>query len=150
LSAQLEIRKAQESDIPAILALLADDDLAKLEAKQPVPSHARAFEAISKDANQLLVVGLIEGMIVSTLQITFIPGLSRGGMWRAQIEGVRVARLLRGRGLGRQMLLWSLENCRSRSCGMVQLLMEKRRTGAGRFYEGLGFERNHEGYRLYF
>lgn len=39
----------------------------------------------------LLAVGEIAGEIVATLQLTYIPGLSRGGAWRAQLEGVRVA-----------------------------------------------------------
>jgi GNAT superfamily N-acetyltransferase len=48
------------------------------------------------------------GQVAGTLQLTVLPGLSRHGMRRAQIEGVRVAAPWRGQGLGRAMLGWAV------------------------------------------
>ena len=89
-----------------------------------------------------------DGEVVGCLQITFIAGLSRIGMWRGQIEAVRIAAGQRGSGLGRAMMLWAIEQCRARGCGMVQLTTDKRRTDAHRFYARLGFEASHEGMKL--
>ena len=69
-------------------------------------------------------------------------------MWRGQIEGVRVAAEERGSGVGRAMLEWAVGECRKRGCGLVQLTSDKRRSAAHSFYEALGFEATHQGYKL--
>jgi GNAT superfamily N-acetyltransferase len=149
LSTDFLIRKAAREDIAAILVLLADDDLHKLEEASVTPRHMAAFDRIERDNNQLLAVAELGGETVGCLQLTFIPGLSRNGMERCQIEGVRIARHLRGKSLGKQMLQWAVATCRDRGCGLVQLFMDKKRLDAHRFYESLGFKANHQGFRLY-
>ncbi len=84
---------------------------------------------------------------MGTLQLTFIPGLARGGALRGQIEAVRVARSHRGAGLGRAMMNWAITECRARGCGLVQLTTDRSRTDAHRFYDGLGFVPSHVGYK---
>lgn len=143
------MRRASREDVGAILALLADDDLHKLEDTSVTPRHMAAFDGIDRDSNQLLAVAELGGETVGCLQLTFIPGLSRNGMERCQIEGVRIARHLRGKNLGGEMLKWAIAICRDRGCGLVQLLMDKKRLDAHRFYESLGFNANHQGFRLY-
>jgi ribosomal protein S18 acetylase RimI-like enzyme len=144
-------RAATADDLPAILALLVDDELGKLREDLGPPLNPRyleAFAAIARDPNQLLAVADQDGHVVGCLQLTFIPGLSRAGMWRGQIEAVRVAAAQRGSGVGKAMMLWAIEQCRARGCGLVQLTTDKRRTDAHRFYAGLGFEASHEGMKL--
>lgn len=149
MSFKLQMRKANREDVRTILALLADDDLNRLEETSVTPRHMAAFDRIEQDNNQLLMVAELGGETVGCLQLTFIPGLSRHGMERCQIEGVRIARHLRGKKLGRQMLQWAIATCRERGCGLAQLLMDKRRLDAQRFYESFGFKANHQGFRLY-
>jgi GNAT superfamily N-acetyltransferase len=104
-----------------------------------------AFEEISADPNHALVVGEREGEVVACLQLTFIPGLSRGGMRRALVEAVRVRQDLRGQGVGEQLMQDAMARARTRGCGVIQLTTDKRRTAAHRFYARLGFEASHEG-----
>jgi len=144
----LRMRPAERGDIPAIIALLADDDLGKLRETADTSAYERAFAAIEADPNQRLVVAENDGNIVGCFQLTFIPGLSRGGQWRGNIEAVRVARGSRGQGIGRAMMDWAIEACRQRGCGLVQLTTDKARTDAHRFYESLGFQASHEGMKL--
>ncbi|HEY2098319.1 MAG TPA: GNAT family N-acetyltransferase, partial [Pseudonocardia sp.] len=80
--------------------------------------------------------------------LSFIPGLSRRGALRAQIESVRVHRELRGRRLGEFMIRWAIEEAGRRGCVMVQLTTDRSRTDAHRFYERLGFVSSHEGMKL--
>jgi ribosomal protein S18 acetylase RimI-like enzyme len=144
-------RPATATDLPAIVALLMDDPLGKLreDLGTPLnPAYLAAFEAIEGDPNQLLVVADKAGEVVGSLQISFIPGLSRLGMWRGQIEGVRVASSQRGSGIGKALIRWAIEECRRRGCGLVQLTTDKRRVDAHRFYEALGFKASHEGMKL--
>lgn len=82
------------------------------------------------------------------MQLTFIPGLSRRGGERLQIEAVRVSPAMRGRGVGRQMISWAIERARARGCRLVQLTSDKVRLEAHRFYGSLGFTASHEGFKL--
>jgi GNAT superfamily N-acetyltransferase len=149
--ASVKFRPAASDDLPAIVALLADDPIGSGRESIGVqldPCYAEAFAAIERDPNQLLAVAERGGKVIGVLQLSFIPGLTRRGMWRGQIEGVRVAQAERGAGTGRAMLLWAVEECRKRGCGLVQLTSDKRRTDAHGFYEALGFRATHEGYKL--
>ena len=144
-------RRATPDDLETIIALLADDPLGR--ERENVGSqldccYRDAFAAIEGDPNQLLAVAERGGRVVGVLQLSFIPGLTRRGSWRGQIEGVRVAEDGRGHGIGRAMLQWAIEECRKRGCGLVQLTSDERRPDAHRFYEALGFRATHRGYKL--
>lgn len=144
-------RRAVAGDLPAIVALLADDALgASREDAEAVlnPRYVTAFEAITRDVNQYLAVAADGEKVIGCLQLSFIPGLSRLGMMRGQIESVRIAATRRGGGLGRSMFAWAINECRHRGCGVVQLTTDKARPDAHRFYEGLGFKASHDGMKL--
>ena len=146
---EFTIRLATLADVPAITELLADDEIgASRETPHDRAPYEVSFAAIAADPNQLLVVGERAGQIVATMQLTFIPGLSRRGTWRAQIEGVRVASSARGDGLGEVLMRWAIEQARSRGCALVQLTSDARRRDAHRFYERLGFTASHTGFKL--
>lgn len=152
-AAALLFRRATRDDLPAIVAMLADDSLGALREANtsPLPScYHDAFDAIDRDPNIELVVAQTDGSgVVGVLQLSFIPNLSHRGGWRALIEGVRVTAESRSGGVGRQMLLWAIERARQRGCFMVQLTSDKTRGDAIRFYEGLGFVASHEGMKLH-
>lgn len=144
-------RSAAENDLNAIVALLADDVIGAGREGTPDAdrdAYLKGFQAVTADPRNELVVAEIDGEVAGTLQLTYIPGLSRKGTERAQIEAVRVAAPYRSRGLGRQMIGWAVDRARERGCGLVQLTSDKRRTDAIRFYESLGFARTHEGMKL--
>jgi GNAT superfamily N-acetyltransferase len=144
-------RTALLADVPAIVALLADDELGSQRENIGMPLDPRyvdAFQAIEADANQRLVVVADGDEIIGTLQLSFIPGIARMGSWRGQIEAVRIAAHRRDSGLGQKMFEWAISECRSRGCNLVQLTTDKSRTDAHRFYEKLGFKASHEGYKL--
>ena len=149
----VHVRKMQNADLPRILQLLADDKLGQLrETLQRVPhyDYRRAFAAIDADLNQYLAVFEKNDNIIGCLQISFIPGLSRRGALRGQIESVRVAANVRGNGYGTLMMAWAIEKCRKHGCSLVQLTSDKTRKDAQRFYQELGFVPSHEGYKLQF
>ena len=144
-------RRAQAADLPAIVALLANDILGQQRedaSSPPNPNYVDAFQAILADPNQLQMVATSGDEVIGTLQLTFIPGLARKGAWRGQIEAVRIAETHRGSGLGQQMFEWAIEQCRVRGCNLVQLTTDKTRSDAHRFYDRLGFAASHTGYKL--
>ncbi|TDQ78561.1 L-amino acid N-acyltransferase YncA [Dongia mobilis] len=147
----LTFRRATRADLEAIVDLLLDDPLgaAREDGSRPLnPRYIAGFEAVDRDPNQYLAVVEDGGRIIGSLQITFIPSVSRLGMWRGQIEAVRITRTRRGEGLGRQMFDWAIAECRQRGCELVQLTMDKTRTESFKFYEALGFRASHEGFKL--
>ncbi|MEF2553864.1 GNAT family N-acetyltransferase [Aurantimonas sp. A2-1-M11] len=148
---EVTFRPAQAGDLPAIIALLADDIFGQKreDASSPLnPNYVRALQEIDADPNQVQVVATMNGEVVGTLQLTFIPGLAHGGAWRGQIEGVRIATAHRGSGLGQRMFEWAITQCRTRGCSLVQLTTDKERPDAHRFYERIGFVGSHIGYKL--
>ncbi|PZV39709.1 GNAT family N-acetyltransferase [Mesorhizobium kowhaii] len=146
----IEFRRAQASDLPDIVAMLADDPLGAGREDTSVPlarGYVDAFNAIDADPNQLLAVAMDGGEVIGTLQITFLAGLSHKGAWRGQIEAVRIASHRRSGGIGRQMIDWAIAQCRARNCSLVQLTTDRSRADAHRFYEDLGFTGSHLGYK---
>ena len=142
-------RDARRADLPAIVALLADDVLgAEREEAAADGAYQAAFEQVQADPRSRLIVAEADGQVAGTLQLSLLPGLSRHGMLRAQIEAVRVAASHRGQGLGQVMIKWAIGQARENGCGLVQLTSDKRRHDAIRFYESLGFTASHEGLKL--
>ena len=146
------LRRAGARDVPAIVGLLADDELGasrEAGADPELTPYRAAFAAIDADPGQLLLVVTAEDdRVAATMQLTFIPGLARRGALRAQIEAVRVGTGYRSRGLGEAMITWTIAEARRRGCRIVQLTSDKRRVNAHRFYQRLGFAATHEGFKL--
>ncbi|MET3648644.1 GNAT family N-acetyltransferase [Phyllobacterium ifriqiyense] len=147
----LIFRKAVQTDLRTLILLLADDELGQSRetVSDPIADcYIRALKAIEEDQNQLLVAVVEDDQIIGCMQLSYIPGLSRSGMWRGQIESVRIAPSHRCRGIGHRMIEWAIENFRERGCGLVQLTSDKTRPDALRFYSSLGFAPTHEGFKL--
>ncbi|CAK7287262.1 MULTISPECIES: GNAT family N-acetyltransferase [Streptomyces] len=145
----LEIRAATADDLPAIIAMLADDPLgAQRESPDDPAPYQAALKRLEADPNQHLVVAVRDGRVIGTLQLTTIPGLSHRGATRALIEAVRIHADERGSGLGTELIQWAIDTARRLDCRMVQLTSDKARPDAHRFYERLGFTASHEGFKL--
>ena len=146
------LRRAIWADLPALVALLAADDLGAtrdgIRNGADRGAYEQAFQAIDADPAQFLVVAEADDQVVGTLQLSFIPGLSRRGALRAQIESVRVSPAYRGQGLGQAIFTWAIGEARRRGCALVQLTTDKSRIDAHRFYERLGFTATHAGLKL--
>jgi ribosomal protein S18 acetylase RimI-like enzyme len=130
---------------------LHDDALGKSreQSTEPLPvQYYRAFQAIASDPHHDIFVSITEARVVGCLQLSFLPGLSHMGAWRAQIESVRVLDSARRQGVGESMIAFAIQEATSRGCSIVQRTTDKRRSGARQFYESLGFRATHEGMKL--
>ncbi|MGY1986479.1 GNAT family N-acetyltransferase [Blastococcus sp. SYSU DS0669] len=143
------MRAATADDLPALVALLADDPLGRRRerAADPAPYRA-AFRRIEEDPAHLLAAAVDGADVVGTLQLSLVPGLSRGGALRGQIEGVRIRSDRRGGGLGAALLTWAVAEAGRQGCALVQLTSDLARPHAHRFYARLGFVHSHAGYKL--
>jgi ribosomal protein S18 acetylase RimI-like enzyme len=145
----IRFRPATAADVPAIVALLADDPLgASREDPSDLAPYRAAFEAIAANPMHELIVAELDGAVVGCCQLSILHNLSRRGATRALLEAVRVASSLRRRQLGERLVRHAIERARARGCVMLQLTSDKQREDALRFYERLGFVRSHEGLKL--
>ncbi|MEM7506532.1 MAG: GNAT family N-acetyltransferase [Pseudomonadota bacterium] len=144
----MKIREAGSADIPAIVALLADDERGRERERPGDPAYQRAFTAMkAQSGNVYLVIEMPDGALAGCLQYTLIHGLSRQGAARAQIEGVRVHAAFRGQGLGGRLMQAALERACADGAKLVQFTSDRSRSEAHRFYERLGFAATHLGFK---
>ncbi len=145
----ITIRRATADDLQAIVDMLADDPLgATRESPADLAPYRATFEVLDANPHQLQLVAELDGMVIGTAQLSFMPGLSHRGMLRAEIEAVRVHANARGGGLGSTLITRCIDEARDRGCGMIQLTSNASRTDARRFYERLGFTASHIGFKM--
>lgn len=147
----LRFRTAVRADLPAVVHLLADDELGSQREKdeEPLPaSYFEAFEKIDCDSNHQLIVAELDGRVIGTLHLMFLASMSFQGSLRAQVESVRVDKDCRNMGVGQEMMKWAIERARERGAHVVQLTTHLSRKDAHRFYERLGFKGSHLGMKL--
>ena len=111
-------------------------------------TYHHAFREIDADPNNELIVAELDGEVVGTLQLTYIPSISFQGGKRCTVESVRVDEKFRGKGIGREMMRWAIERAKAKGCISMQLTTNNDRTDAHRFYESLGFSKSHVGMKL--
>lgn len=144
----LTFREAQETDIPAIVALLTDDVLGATREVDDIAHYVAAFKRMAEQGGNTVILALLDDAIVGTYQFITIEGLSLTAMKRAQIESVRIASHLRGRGYGAKLMADAKRRAVAQGCGMVQLMTNQTRKDTHRFYERLGYRQSHFGYKL--
>ncbi|CAN5317933.1 peptide synthetase [soil metagenome] len=143
------VQRASRTDVPAVVALLADDEMGHVREGAEEALYEAAFDVVARDTSQYLAVVRDESdRVVATMQLTIIPGLLRGGTTRLQIEGLRVAEADRSQGLGAAMLEWAHEHGRVRGASLAQVTTDEARERARSFYERLGYETSHVGLKL--
>lgn len=145
----LAFREARAADVPAVVAMLADDPLgAARETTPDDPAYLRAFEAMQAQPGNHLFVAEEDGAVVGCLQLILMPGLALHGATRAEIESVRVAASRRNAGVGRALVAFAIDRARRDGARLVQLTSNLARRDAHRFWEAQGFVRSHAGFKL--
>lgn len=149
---RMDYRLAVESDLPAIVEMLADDELGatREDFRAPLPQcYVDAFLKIVNDENQELTVAEMDGEVAATFHLSFIQYLTYRGGIRAQIEAVRVSSGMRGKGLGKEIFQYAIQRARDKGAHLVQLTTDQKRPDALRFYQQLGFVNSHNGMKLH-
>lgn len=158
-SAVVVIRRATLDDLGTILRLLTDDPISAARdgasgasgasGQEALLAHSEAFRQIAADpGNDLVVAEDADGVVVGTLQLTLIPGLSRRGSARLLVESVRVASEQRSAGIGTALMRWVTDQAApALTVSLVQLTSDAARVDAHRFYERLGFVASHVGFK---
>ena len=151
MTQNIRFRLATRNDLPSIVRLLADDNLGSQRERDedPLPeTYYSAFEHINQDPNHELIVAERNGEVIGTLHLMFLPSISFQGGLRAQVESVRIDQRYQSKGIGTEMMKWSMDRAKQRGAYIMQLTTHKAREDAHRFYERLGFKGSHLGMKL--
>lgn len=140
------IRIAAPDDLEAILALTAEDSIRPFEEPAaPTDRQGAALAEIIADPVHDLLVGELDGRLVTTAHVSWLRVLMYDGGLICQVESVRTAGDVRGRGIGRQLMEHIEAEARRRGAARIQLTSNKQRLRAHAFYAGLGYEASHIG-----
>ena len=147
---RLRIREAVPDDLAPVISLLHQDVIREIdESDVPASAYQAAFEEITADAHQQLLVGELEGAVVATAQVTWVRHLTYRGGLMCVLESVRVRSDRRGSGLGRELIEHVIGLARERGAARVELSTNAHRVRAQKFYRELGFVASHVGMKLY-
>ena len=149
--AAVVVRDATRVDLPRVIALL--DQLGAQPGQENVASplngaYGAAFNEIEADSRQRLFVLEADGVVVGTLVVLVLPNLGHRGRPYAIVENVVVDAAVRGSGYGERLMRHAIDEARSAGCYKITLTSALRRAEAHRFYERLGFQVRHKGFRL--
>lgn len=153
-SGEVVLRRATLQDADAVIALLADDPVSSsrgdVASDDDRPAYEKALVEIIADPSNDIVVAVLDGRVVGTLQLTSIPGMARRGARRLLVEAVRVSSGLRSTGIGTAMMRWVSDAAApALGAAMVQLTSDAARVDAHRFYERIGYVGSHRGFKLH-
>ncbi|WP_375410203.1 GNAT family N-acetyltransferase [uncultured Methylobacterium sp.] len=146
----LTIRTAEPDDLKEIVALYAADELGGHgDAWTPdtEAGYRAGFAAIAASADTSLHVALEDGAVVGVFQLVLFTTLVERGARRAKLASVQVRSDCRSRGIGARMIAEAERIAHARGAVVLELTSSKRRRDAHRFYDRLGYERSHEGFR---
>ena len=142
------VREATEDDIPRMVELLVHGTLVEgKEDPTDLAPYRSALAEIARGPGGVLVAE-VEGQLVGVCQLIVFRHLqSRGGLC-AEVESVHVHPDYRGHGIGGVLMRAAVARARDLGCYRVQLTSNNARPEAHRFYERLGFEPSHRGFKL--
>lgn len=147
----LRIVKAEQQHLPAIVELMNSSIVGARQGQETddLAPYQKAFEGIlSAPETDIYVVLAADGSVLATFQIVYIRALAFRGQLRAELENVHTRADMRGKGIGAMMVRYACDLAREQGCVLVQLTSNKVRVDAHRFYERLGFEATHLGFKL--
>ncbi|ASY68478.1 hypothetical protein SFHH103_01039 [Sinorhizobium fredii HH103] len=151
MTIDLEIRQAERRDLPAIIALFANDEVGghgDSTGPEAFGDYLAAFEKISASVHQTLYVACHGGEVVGTFQTAISTSLPGRGSSSLVIEAVQTREDMRGRGIGERMVHHAIAEAQEKGAAKVRLTSNAARFDAHRFYERLGFERSHFGFKM--
>lgn len=148
----IAIREAAPEDLEAIVRLHAADALGghgDLWSEETKPAYEAALAAIAASPDSALFVACDGEDVVGVFQLVLLHSIADRGRPRVKVEGVQVRDDQRSRGIGALMMARAEAWARERAAVFIELVSNKKRADAHRFYERLGFARSHEGFKKF-
>lgn len=145
----IKFRIAKEEDLPALVVLIADNEIGSLrEDETDLSPYIKAFREISKSINDHLIVMEKEEEIIGMAHLTILTHLSLKGSKRGNIETFHIKNTYRNKGYGTILMKYVMTLAKKLEVLICQLTTNKKRVEAKYFYEKLGFVATHEGLKI--
>ncbi|WP_417671368.1 GNAT family N-acetyltransferase [Roseibium sp.] len=144
------ICKAEPQHLPEILAILIAGAAGARVGQESgdIDDYRKAFDAMLAAPEMDIYVALgPDGDVLGTYQIHFLKGLAFKGRSRVELESVHTRADMRGKGIGAQMMAHAEDLARKAGAGLMQLTSNKTRKDAHRFYDQLGYDQSHVGFK---
>ena len=135
------IRIANENDLPDILALYSQPDIDNGQILG-IKEAKIIFNKMKQYPDYNIYVAEIDGNIVGTFALAIMDNLAHMGCKSGLIEDVVVSISHQGKGIGKQMMRFAVEQCKEKSCYKVSLSSNISRDNAHRFYENIGYKKH--------
>lgn len=135
----MDIRKARRSDLLPLLELytqLHDNAMPQFDEKLEA-----LWNGILADRNHHVVVGALDGTIVSSCVLVVVPNLTHRQRPYALVENVITHEAYRNRGYATQVLRFAKEIAVTRGCYKIMLMTGSKMESTWRFYEQAGYNR---------
>lgn len=138
------LRRAARADVPAIVRLATGRELGEDRDAAELARHEAAYDVVARDRSHYLAVVCDEAeRVVGTMQLTIVPGLTRGGTARLRIDGPAVGAAESGLGLREAMTAWAHDHGKARGATQSQVRIDPEDGAKLAFYEALGYEPSH-------
>lgn len=147
--AVVKIERAGAGDLPAIVAVYADDRTGGHGDRWDEairPAYEAAFARLAANPDYELYVARDGGRVVGTFLLHFTLTLVGGGGESCTLHSVSVPADCRGRGIGALMLRAAEARAKARGARILRLTSSMRRGDAHRFYEREGYLQTHKAY----
>jgi len=131
------IREAGKPDLGGLQELYLH--LHESEKLPETPELVSLWDEIIADPNYHILVGEVEGKIVSSVTLVVVKNLTRGMSPYALIENVVTHKEYRCRGYAGALMHKAVEIARNSGCYKVMLLTGSKNENTLRFYEKCGF-----------
>lgn len=136
----MEIREAAENDLEPLLNLYAQLH------DNPVPEINEAlmllWKRILNNADYHVIIGTVDGVIISSCVLLVVPNLTRGQRPYALIENVVTDEKHRGQGYATAVLNHARDIAARENCYKIMLMTGSRLDSTLRFYERAGYNRH--------
>lgn len=136
----MNIRLAEKNELRKLLELytqLHDNDIPAIGKEL-----AELWENILADKNHHVIVGVLDGEIVSSCVIVVVPNLTHSQRPYALVENVVTDEAHRGKGYATSVLDFAKDIAKNKNYYKIMLLTGSKKESTMRFYERAGYNRN--------
>jgi GNAT superfamily N-acetyltransferase len=144
----MEIKEAQFSELPSVLALYDEYDRAK--SSWPTPEQQEIIFNTLQQSGGCLLIAVDAESIVGTCTLNICPNFSWSGRPYAIIENVIVTKSFRNKGVGKLLLAHASQLAENKGCYKVALMTGSKEPSTLKFYESAGFTGNKQGFQRRF
>lgn len=144
----LEIREATAEDVGELTRLYGQLDDSSRERPVDEATVSRVFTRTRDYPGYRVLLAVEEGKVVGSFVLVILEMLGSRCAPEAIVEDVVVDRAARGKGIGRCMMAFAMEEAARNGCYKLVLSSNLERTGAHAFYNSLGFRQHGFSFRV--